>query len=104
MQRGKASATGVTLEGEGLCPRCGGVGRYRYTVRGSPRSSSVVVEYEFECAFCGHRERARIELPLKAAYYLRYLLDERARIEVERTWHASRLKAVLGECIGGCGE
>ena len=99
---------GLAIEGEGLCPKCGGAGKYRYTLSwgaaGEGCGALLEVAYEFKCPFCGYTERARIKLPLKAAYYLRYLLKERAMVEVEKAWHALRLKAALDEEAGGCSE
>jgi len=91
---------GVIIKGEGLCPRCGGAGSYRYEIRGytiHEGSIHISFEYEFYCPFCGYKEKARVQLPLKAAYYIRHLLHPQALVEIERVWHASKLKASLGE-------
>jgi hypothetical protein len=94
-----------TISGEGLCPKCGGVGTYTYQVEGRAESGGILsITYKFECQFCGYKERSQIILPLRAAYYLRYILPTPIALEVEKVWQLLRLKARLDECVGeGCG-
>jgi len=90
----------VIIQGEALCPKCGGAATYSYRIKGySLHHGEVFIEFDYElnCPFCGYREKARVQLPLKAAYYLRHLLHPQALIEIERVWHASKLKASLSK-------
>lgn len=92
------------FSGEGLCPQCGGLGVYSYVVRlDRGDEGNIVVEYEFSCTFCGYNERSRVVIPVRAAYYLRFLFKPEVMVYVEKMWHLLNLKARLGECVGrGC--
>lgn len=92
----------AVVKGEGLCPRCGGVGVYEYEAQGMAEGEGLLqIRYSFSCPFCGYQERARVILPLRAAYYIRYLLPPKFVLEIEKAWQLLRLKARLDECVGG---
>ncbi len=90
------------LEREGICPRCGGLGVYRYRVEAPHYRGGAValVRYRFSCMACGVEEEKRVYIPLHALYMMRYMIDPKLRGTVER----ARLIAELREKLAGARE
>jgi len=77
-----------TVRGEGICPRCGGLGRYSYVVEGPVHMDlgdvGVRVKYTYECMTCEFKEDKNVIVPLSGFYPLRYMLDPKFRVILER--------------------
>ena len=86
-----------TVKGEGICPRCGGLGTYVYDIQGPLKlesgGSGVKILYSFNCITCGLKESKKIITTLEGFYPLRYILDPRVRVVLERI----RLLSIMKE-------
>ena len=90
------------IEREGICPRCGGLGLYRYRLE-APHyrgGAMALLRYRFSCMACGLEEEKKVYIPLHALYMLRYMLDAKLRGAVER----AKLIAELREKLAGARE
>ncbi len=87
----------AVVERDGICPRCGGLGVYKYTVKAPVGDEAVMVEvgYEFHCLACGHSERRRVLIPLEAAFMMRYIFDPEVRGVVERARLIAEVRGLL---------
>jgi hypothetical protein len=78
----------VTLRGEGICPKCGGLGTYVYEFRvlnqGPSDKELIEVKYVFTCMVCDFKEETKILIPFRGLYSLRYLLPSELRVFLEK--------------------
>jgi len=77
-----------SLEEVGVCPSCGSpLAVYNYIIEGPLESRGrdiVRITLNAECRVCGYRERKALSMPVSAAHALRLLMNNRARLVIEK--------------------
>ncbi|MEB3780541.1 MAG: hypothetical protein GSR85_10000 [Desulfurococcales archaeon] len=78
----------------GICPSCGGISKYTYTITGPRDDDPTVIDVHVSitCNICGYGEEKRVILPVKAFYMLRYLFQPEIRLVSEKLMYISNMK------------
>ncbi len=80
----------INVKGEGICPRCGGIGTFRYELTGpiniedNNQKELIEIIYVFKCMVCGYEEQRKLLVPIEGLYYLRHLFRSDIRVFLEK--------------------